>query len=131
VYNVATFERLGSATPSLAVNLDPSHLFWQSMDPLEVVRRLSGRIGFAHGKDTVLEPERVALDGVLDRRSWRFATVGDGHDLAWWDAFVAALRAASYAGVVSIEYEDPTRSSEDSVLRAARTLAQALVASAS
>jgi len=41
----ATFQRLGSATPSLAVNLDPSHLFWQSMDPLEVVRRLSGRSG--------------------------------------------------------------------------------------
>ena len=73
VYNVATFERLGSATPSLAVNLDPSHLFWQSMDPLEVVRRLSGRIGFAHGKDMVLEPGRVKLDGVLDRRSWRFS----------------------------------------------------------
>lgn len=126
VYNVATFARVAEGLPSLAVNLDPSHLFWQSMDPLETVRRLAGRIGFAHGKDTLLDPERVRVDGVLDRRSWRFATVGDGHDAGWWMSFVAALRAASYDRVVSIEYEDPTRSPEESVVAAVRVLVPAL-----
>src|SRR5207249_4526918 len=80
---------------------------WQSIDPLAVVRRLGDRIGFVHGKDTVLDPERVRLDGVLDRTAWRYATVGHGHDVVWWRSLLAELRAAGYDGVVSIEYEDP------------------------
>ena len=126
VYNVATFERVASGTASLAVNLDPSHLFWQSMDPLVVLQRLSGRIGFAHGKDTIVDDSRVELDGVLDRRAWRFATVGDGHDLSWWTSFARALRAGGHEGVVSIEYEDPSRTPEESVPMAARVLATAI-----
>ena len=131
MYNVTTFERVAAASPNLAVNLDPSHLFWQSMDPLAVVRRLDGRIRFAHGKDTTLYHERVALDGALDRSSWRFATVGDGHDVAWWRTFTAALRGVGYDDVVSIEYEDPTRPPERSVLEAARALAEALTTGSS
>ncbi len=126
VYNVATFERVAADAPSLAVNLDPSHFFWQSIDPLAVVRRIGGRIGFAHGKDTVIAPERVALDGALDRRSWRFATVGQGHDAAWWGSFAQALRSVGYDGVVSIEYEDPTLPPEQSIVDAARLLADAV-----
>jgi sugar phosphate isomerase/epimerase len=128
VYNVTTFERVAAGTPNLAVNLDPSHFFWQSIDPLAVVSHLAGRIGFAHGKDTVMAPERVALDGALDRRSWRFATVGQGHDGAWWGDFAHALRSVGYDGVVSIEYEDPTLPPEQSVIGAARLLGQAVSA---
>jgi len=126
VYNVATFERVAAAAPNLAVNLDPSHLFWQSIDPLAVVRRLGDRIGFVHGKDTAMAPERVALDGALDRSSWRFATVGRGHDITWWRTLAEALRAVGYDDVVSIEYEDPTLPPEQSVLEAAAALAAAL-----
>ena len=124
VYNVSTFERVAECGESLAVNLDPSHLFWQSMDPLEVVRRFDGRIGWAHGKDTVVDLPRVSLDGVLDRRSWRFATVGDGHPVEWWARFLDALRSAGYDGVVSVEHEDPKRSPEQGVAGAARALAE-------
>jgi sugar phosphate isomerase/epimerase len=126
VYNVATFERVAESRPNLAVNLDPSHFFWQSIDPLAVVRRLGGRIAFAHGKDTALDETRIPLDGVLDRRSWRFATVADGHDLAWWRAFVEALRASGYDDVVSVEYEDSTKAPVQGVLESARALSDAL-----
>ena len=131
VYNVSTFERVAASSPSLAVNLDPSHFFWQSIDPLAVVQRLGDRIGFIHGKDTVLVPERVALDGTLDRRSWRFATVGHGHDMTWWRELAHALQAVGYDDVVSIEYEDPTVQPEESVLQAVATLREALALRAS
>jgi sugar phosphate isomerase/epimerase len=126
VYNVSTFEQIARVGGALAVNLDPSHLFWQSIDPLEVTRRLGRRIGFAHAKDTVVDPQRVLLDGPLDRRSWRFATVGDGHDVHWWRAFLTALRAIGHDDVVSIEYEDPATPAEQSVVAAAHVLREAL-----
>jgi sugar phosphate isomerase/epimerase len=125
-FNVSTVERLLALGPNLAVNLDPSHFFWQSIDPLAAVRRLAGRIGFAHGKDTVLDAERVALDGTLDRAAWRYATVGHGRALDWWRAFVEELRHVGYDGVISIEYEDPRVPADASVVEAAGVLAQAL-----
>ena len=125
VYNVATFERVAESRPSLALNLDPSHFFWQSIDPLSVARRLAGRIAFVHGKDTALDGDRIPLDGVLDRRSWRFATVGEGHDASWWRSFAETLRASGYDDVVSVEYEDRTKSPQQGVLESARALAEA------
>jgi sugar phosphate isomerase/epimerase len=126
-FNVSTVERLLALAPTLAVNLDPSHFFWQAIDPLAAVRHLTGRIGFAHGKDTVLAAERVALDGTLDRAAWWYATVGHGRGLEWWRAFAQGLRAAGYDGVISIEYEDPRVAADVSVVEAAGVLAQAIV----
>jgi sugar phosphate isomerase/epimerase len=125
-FNVTTVERLLAVGDNLAVNLDPSHFFWQSIDALEAVRRLAGRIGYAHGKDTVLEDERVRLDGVLDRRAWRYATVGHGRGVEWWRAFGEELQGAGYDGVISIEYEDPLVPPEASVVEAAGLLAEAI-----
>lgn len=122
VFNLRTFERAASCGPNLAVNLDPSHFFWQEIDPLAVIERLAGRVGFAHGKDTVVEPRRVALDGLVDRGAWRYATVGHGHDARWWRMFVEALAGAGYDGVLSIEYEDPSVAPEESVVEAAKVL---------
>jgi sugar phosphate isomerase/epimerase len=129
-FNVSTVERLLALGPSLAVNLDPSHFFWQSIDPLAAIRRLAGRIGFAHGKDTVVDDARVAVDGRLDRTAWRYATVGHGRDAGWWRAFGEELRLAGYDDVVSIEYEDPQVPAEASVVEAARVLAEALASAA-
>jgi len=125
-FNVSTVERLLELGPRLAVNFDPSHFFWQSIDPLAAIRRLGDRIAFAHGKDTVLDDDRVALDGVLDRGAWRYATVGHGRGVEWWRAFVEELRRAGYDGVLSIEYEDPLVAAEESVVGAAGVLADAL-----
>ena len=129
-FNVSTVERLLELGPSLAVNLDPSHFFWQSIDPLAAIRRLTGRIGFAHGKDTVVDEARVAVDGLLDRTAWRYATVGHGRDGSWWRAFGEELRRAGYDEVVSIEYEDSQASPEASVSEAAHVLAEALAEAA-
>jgi sugar phosphate isomerase/epimerase len=125
-FNVSTLERLVELRPNLAVNLDPSHFFWQSIDPIAVVRRLAGRIGFAHGKDTVVDRDRMALDGVLDRTAWRYATVGHGRGVEWWRAFVDELRRAGYDELVSIEYEDPLVPAQVSVVEAAGVLVEAL-----
>ena len=130
VFNVSTFERIAALGANLAVNLDPSHFFWQAIDPLAVVRRLGDRIAFAHGKDTVLVPDRVAVDGVVDRTTWRYATVGRGHGEAWWSDFARELHGAGYDGVVSVEYEDPVVAPEASIVEAVRALERAVVAAA-
>jgi sugar phosphate isomerase/epimerase len=126
-FDVSTFERLAALGDAVAINLDPSHFFWQAIDPLAVVARLGDRIGFVHGKDTVLDARRVALDGLLDRdHAWRYATVGHGHDAAWWRSFVDALAAAGYQGVVSVEVEDALVPPEQAVRESAGLLARAL-----
>jgi len=90
VYNTASFRRLQQlAGPGLGVNFDPSHLFWQQMDPLACIRELGRDILHVHAKDVALNPRNIAVNGVLDpsayaniqQRSWRFRTVGDGHDV--------------------------------------------------
>ncbi len=126
VYNTSTFERVAEVGLNLCVNLDPSHFFWQAIDSLAVIEHLGERVGFAHGKDTVIDAGRFELDGALDRTAWRYATVGDAHDAAWWRSFVAALQAARYDRVVSIEYEDDFVPAETSIARAARVLERAV-----
>jgi sugar phosphate isomerase/epimerase len=118
----------------MAVNLDPSHFFWQGMDPLAIVGALGGRIGHAHGKDTVMFAENLALNGVLDNRwpgepnemPWLFATVGDGRPAEWWNRFVRTLAEHGFDGTVSLEYEDPLVDAETSVRRSAELLAAAM-----
>ena len=98
----------------VGANLDPSHLFWQQMDPLAVIEALGPAIHLVHLKDTALVPGHVATAGVLDLRpfddpdgrAWNFRTVGRGHDATFWRAFAAALGATGYAGSLSIEHED-------------------------
>lgn len=126
VWGVDTFRRLEAVTVgNLGVNLDPSHFWWQGVDPLAVVEELGPFIGHCHGKDTKIYPERVRVHGVLDARypvrsaeaSWHFASIGTGHDLDTWRALLEAMRAAGYDGVVSIEHEDPSyASSEEGIL---------------
>lgn len=134
VYNLSTFTRIAGLGANLGVNLDPSHFFWQSMDPLAIVSALGSRIGHVHGKDTVVDARNAAVNGMLDNRwpnpademPWNFATVGRGHDTTWWKSFVTALREQGFAGTVSIEYEDPFEPVEESVLESARVLSLAI-----
>jgi len=123
-YNPASFARLReTAGPNVGVNLDPSHFWWQGMDPLAVIEEVGPAIGFAHGKDTLVHPDRVRRNGLLDlgfpvdpdTASWHFCAVGTGHDDAAWAALVAALRAAGYDGVISIEHEDPRVTPEEGI----------------
>ena len=111
--------------PNIGLNLDPSHFWWQGIDPVAIVEALGHRIGHSHGKDTLLYPERIRSRGVLHyaqprdpaRTPWHFASVGEGHDDATWVKLFRAMRAAGYDGVISIEHEDPRYDGEEGTTR--------------
>jgi sugar phosphate isomerase/epimerase len=135
IFNAAGFEALRlHMGPNIGINLDPSHFWWQGIDPLTVISELGGRIGYVHGKDTLLYPERIRRHGVLhfappiepERAPWHFAAVGEGHDDATWAALVRALRSAGYDDVISIEHEDPRYGGEEGTERSLAGLKRAL-----
>lgn len=131
-YNTRTLLRLREiAGPNLGANLDPSHLFWQGMDPLVVVRALGKNGVFhVHAKDTRLDPQQMALNGGLDtcpmamieQRPWAFRTVGYGHGAGWWCDFISTLRLMGYDGVLSIEHEDRLMGSREGILKSVEFL---------
>jgi sugar phosphate isomerase/epimerase len=129
VYNVPTLTRLRDAVgPIIGANVDPSHLFWQGMDPLAVVRALGPAVHHVHLKDTEVVADQVAIAGVLDhrpfedptKRAWVFRTVGRVHDASFWASFVGALREVGYDDVLAIENEDAELAPEAAVEEAAR-----------
>jgi sugar phosphate isomerase/epimerase len=129
VYNVPTLLRMRAAIgPIIGANIDPSHLFWQGMDPFAVIRALGPAVNHIHLKDTQVAPDQIAIAGVLDQRpfadpaqrAWVFRTVGSVHDSDWWSAFVATLRDVGYDDVLSIENEDAGLGPEAAVEAAAR-----------
>ena len=128
VYSPETMLRLRSiAGPSVGCNFDPSHLFWQSIDPIAAVRALKDSIFHVHAKDTQLYPANLSLTGVLDtkpyteerNRGWIFCTCGYGHDAGWWSEFISTLRMFGYDNVLSIEHEDSLLSPEEGLTKAA------------
>jgi sugar phosphate isomerase/epimerase len=117
VYNPETILRLRRlAGDNLGANLDPSHFFWQGIDPVEAARVLgdAGAIYHVHAKDTALDPHNMRINGGLDtksygdlaHRSWVFRTCGYGHGDEFWKPFVSMLRSKGYDWVLSIEHED-------------------------
>ncbi len=128
VYNTETMlkirDRVGT---QLGANFDPSHLWWQGMDPVEAIYALKGAIYHFHAKDTKINPRTTRVNGVLDtkhfgdepNRSWIFRTVGYGHGEDVWRDIVSALRMTGYDYVMSIEHEDslmtPTEGLEKAV----------------
>jgi len=131
VYNVESFNRIAGLGDAIAANIDPSHFFWMGMDPIAVVDRIGDRAGHCHGKDVVFSNERLAVNGLLDRRwpkppdemPWNFAVVGRGKPQAWWDRFVGALAARGRAHTIAIEHEDPFIAAATGVPEAAGVLA--------
>ncbi len=117
VYNPETVLRLrASCGTQLGANLDPSHFFWQGIDPVEAARVLGDAdcIYHVHGKDCGIDPANMRLNGGLDtknygdlhERSWVFRACGYGHGDEFWKPFVSMLRCKGYDGVISIEHED-------------------------
>jgi sugar phosphate isomerase/epimerase len=132
VYNTRTLLRLRDiAGPNLGANLDPSHLFFQGMDPLVVIRALGENFIFhVHAKDTRLDPQEMALNGGLDtrpmgkpgRRAWDYRTVGFGHDAHWWRDFISALQLVGYRDVLSIEHEDRLMGAREGIIKSVEFL---------
>lgn len=115
VYNPTSLLRLRAAVgDTIGANFDPSHLFWQGIDPVGAIRALRGAIYHVHAKDTKVDPYNVAVAGVLDtghytdeaKRTWIFRTVGYGHGADVWRAMFSELQLGGYDRTVSIEHED-------------------------
>jgi sugar phosphate isomerase/epimerase len=138
VYNPETILKLRSlAGDNLGANLDPSHFFWQGIDPVEAARVLgdASAIYHTHAKDTAIDASNTKRNGVLDTksygdlgaRSWVFRTCGYGHGDEFWKPFVSMLRCKGYDGVLSIEHEDSYMSMQEGFSKAVTYLRSVLI----
>jgi sugar phosphate isomerase/epimerase len=133
VFNPPTMRELidRAQTTNIGVELDASHLFWQQMDPIAVVRDLGDIVVHAAAKDVRVNPA-VSIYGVLDNRfrrlgeneqrvnlggdewvnewpidsAWDFVALGRGHDVAYWAEFITALNEVDPQMMLNIEHED-------------------------
>ena len=122
---------------SIGANLDPSHMWWQGIDPAEAARYLNkeGCLYFFHAKDAMIDKNFVSYYGVADMQSfsvpygrgWQFRTVGFGHSLKEWADIFSMLRATGYDEVVSIEHEDSYMSVEEGLDKAIANLRQVMI----
>jgi sugar phosphate isomerase/epimerase len=153
VYNAVTMERLATRINATHVGaeMDPSHLFWQGMDPLAVIEYLGDLIYNAAAKDVRINPA-ARINGVLDDRfgrvapddpgavglggkytvsrwpsesSWDFVAVGRGHDVDYWSRFLQALERIDADMAVNIEHEDQELDQFEGLRAAAETLLSA------
>lgn len=149
VFNPPTLQRLVEKTGATHVGaeMDPSHLFWQGIDPVAAIDYLGDLVFHAAAKDTRINPA-CAVYGVLDDRftrapaaehptslggrhtvnrwphdsSWDFVAVGRGHDVEFWSAFLAALDRVDPDMAVNIEHEDAQLGQLEGLQVAAETL---------
>ncbi len=136
VYNPETLLKLRAAVgDTIGANLDPSHLFWQGIDPVAAIRKLGPAIHFFHAKDTKIDEYNTAVNGVLDtkhygdeiNRSWIFRSVGYGHAYQLWKDIVSNLRMVGYDDVLSIEHEDSLMSPNEGLKKAIAFLKEVMI----
>jgi len=139
VHSPATAIRMREETgcKALGANLDPSHMWWQGIDPAQAARYLAkaGCLYYFHAKDAAIDPNHVSYYGVTDMqsfsnafgRAWQFRTVGFGHDLKVWADLFSVLRSVGYDEIVSIEHEDSYMSVEEGLDKAVSNLKQVLM----
>lgn len=138
VHTPANMLRLREETgEAIGANLDPSHMWWQGIDPVESVKILGkeNAIHHFHAKDTSIDPVNIHKHGVTDMqsytkmldRSWQFRTVGFGHDMKVWADIISALRLVGYDYVVSIEHEDGLMSVDEGFTKAVSNLQSVLI----
>jgi sugar phosphate isomerase/epimerase len=91
---------------NFGLNLDPSHLVLQMIDYERVVREFADKIFHVHAKDLHIDHEGLYNHGVLSQgMGWQVPRLPGLGDMNW-GKFFAALTAAGYDYVVSIEHED-------------------------
>lgn len=136
VYNPTTLMKLREAVGDIiGANVDPSHLFWQGIDPCEAIKYLGDAIYHVHAKDTRIDKYNTAVKGVLDtssygdslNRSWVFRTVGYGHDASVWNDIISVLKNVGYDGCISIEHEDGLMSPKEGLEKAVSFLKNVLI----
>lgn len=134
VYNSETLLKLREELNSeeVAWNLDPTHLFWQGMDPIVCMQNLSDMIVSVHAQDTKINRSIVEKNGVFDwksydrfnfkmnvvnKRAWFWRIVGYGHGYDFWQEFVSTLRMVGYEGSLTIEHLDPLIETREGILK--------------
>lgn len=133
VHTPATLLKLRDAVGDvIGANLDPSHMWWQGIDPVQAIRILgrAGALHHFHAKDTTIDPVNVNRYGVTDMqpysnmldRAWQFRTVGYGHDAKTWADIISELRLVGYDYVISIEHEDGLMSVDEGFTKAVQAL---------
>lgn len=133
-----TMLKLREATgEAIGCNLDPSHLWWQGIDPVGAIKILgkAGAIHHFHAKDTYLDQDNINMYGLTDMqpygnvqtRAWTFRSVGCGHSMSEWSDMISALRTYGYDYVLSIEHEDPLMSIEEGFNRAVKNLQSIMI----
>ena len=136
VYNPETLLKLRAAVGDIiGANFDPSHLYWQGIDPSAAIKALKGAIYHFHAKDTLIDKRNTEVNGVLDtktydkidERAWVFRTVGYGHDKLEWNRMISTLRTVGYDGVISIEHEDGLMSQKEGLEKAVAFLKDVLI----
>ncbi|WP_432512203.1 sugar phosphate isomerase/epimerase family protein [Kineococcus sp. SYSU DK001] len=154
-FNPANLRELVERTGAthVGVELDASHLFWQQMDPVAVVRDLGPLVFHAAAKDVRINPA-AAIYGVLDNRfrrldpsedrtnlggdewvnewpkesAWDFVALGKGHDTAFWTEFLRALHEVDPDMICNIEHEDVELGRVEGLEVAAKVLRDAAAA---
>ena len=135
-YSPETLLKLrAEAGPAIGCNFDPSHMFWQGIDPSTAVRALGEAVFHVHAKDTRMYEVNFRVNGVLDvkpyrdekNRSWIFRTVGYGHGPEFWGDLISTLQMVGYDDVLSIEHEDSLMSIDEGLTKAANFLNQVVI----
>ncbi|MCL2095743.1 MAG: sugar phosphate isomerase/epimerase [Oscillospiraceae bacterium] len=136
-YNPETLLKLRNAVDGITIgaNFDPSHLFWQGIDPVKAIRDLGPVIQHFHAKDVKIDEYNTIANGVLDvkhytdeiNRSWVFRSVGYGHNMQTWREIISALRLIGYDFVMSIEHEDSLMTPKEGLEKAVYFLKQAII----
>jgi sugar phosphate isomerase/epimerase len=114
----------------LGCNFDPSHLFWNGVDPVAAIRALGEAIFHVHGKDCYVDALNIAVNGCNDhkaydqiaQRAWTFRSIGYGHDAKTWKDMISALRLIGYDYVISIEHEDALMSIDEGLAKSVAML---------
>ena len=138
VYNTDSLLKLRKAVgKEIGANLDLSHLIWQGMDPVAVIREIGkeGAIFHFHAKDVRVDELNTAVNGVLDtksyadeiNRSWIFRSVGYGHDEIFWRNIMSNLRMVGYDYAISIEHEDSLMGQNEGLEKAVALLKKSII----
>jgi sugar phosphate isomerase/epimerase len=96
--------------PAFGINLDPSHLQWQMVDPARFVHEFPDRIYHVHVKDVAVQltGRNSILGSHLNfgsaERGWDFRSPGHGD--VDFEALIRALNHIHYEGPLSVEWED-------------------------
>ena len=96
--------------PAFGFNFDPSHLFWQMVDPVRFIQAFPERIYHVHVKDAALTLDGASgilashLNFGTPGRGWDFRTPGRGG--VRFEEIIRALNVINYPGPLSVEWED-------------------------